>query len=61
MRGLHDTFHDKKEGVRSVLINTTAGELKRPTVKFLPIFYKGVFENENTVSHVSATLDSSEN
>ena len=44
--------------VRSAGVKMAHAELKRPVVKLAPVFYDGVFENENRAGDVGATSNS---
>ena len=50
-----DIFHGGDGRVRSALVKTEDGKLKRPVVKLAPIFYESVFREKNRAGNVGAS------
>ena len=43
------------DGVRSALVETEDGKLKRPVLKLAPMFYESVFREKNRAGNVGAS------
>ena len=50
-----EVFHGSDGRVRSALVKTEDGKLKRPVVKLAPMFYESVFREENRAGNVGAS------
>ena len=50
-----EVYHGSDGRVRSALVKTEDGKLKRPVVKLAPMFYEGVFREKNTAGKVGAS------
>ena len=48
-------YHGSDGRVRSALVKTEDGKLKRPVVKLAPMFYEGVFREKNRARNVDAS------
>ena len=53
-RGL-EVYHGSDGRVRSALVKTEDGKLKRPVVKLAPMFYESVFREKNRAGNVGAS------
>ena len=49
-----EVYHGGDGRVRSVLVKTEDGKLKRPVVKLAPMFYESVFREKNRAGNVGA-------
>ena len=50
-----DVYHGSDGRVRSALVKTEDGKLKRPVVKLAPMFYESVFQEKNRAGNVGAS------
>ena len=50
-----EVYHGSDGRVRSVLVKTEDGKLKRPVVKLAPMFYESVFQEKNRAGNVDAS------
>ena len=50
-----EVLHGSDGRVRSALVKTEDGKLKRPVVKLAPLFYKSVFREKNRARNVGAS------
>ena len=50
-----EVFHGSDGRVRSALVKTEDGKLKRPVVKLAPMFYESVFREKNRAGNVGAS------
>ena len=50
-----EVYHGSDGRVRSALVKTEDGKLKRPVVKLAPMFYEGVFQEKNRADNVGAS------
>ena len=50
-----DVYHGSDGRVRSALVKTEDGKLKRPVVKVAPMFYESVFREKNRAGNVGAS------
>ena len=50
-----EVFHESDGRVRSALVKTEDGKLKRPVVKLAPMFYESVFREKNRAGNVGAS------
>ena len=50
-----DVYHGSDGRVRSALVKTEDGKLKRPVVKLAPMFYESVFREKNRAGNVGAS------
>ena len=50
-----DVYHGSDGRVRSALVKTEDGKLKRPAVKLAPMFYESVFQEKNRAGNVGAS------
>ena len=50
-----EVLHGSDGRVRSALVKTEDGKLKRPVVKLAPLFYKSVFREKNRAGNVGAS------
>ena len=48
-------YHGRDGRVRSALVKTEDGKLKRPVVKLAPLFYESVFRENNRAGNVGAS------
>ena len=48
-------YHGSDGRVRSALVKTEDGKLKRPVVKLAPMFYESVFQEKNRAGNVGAS------
>ena len=53
-RGL-EVYHGSDGRVRSALVKTEVGKLKRPVVKPAPMFYESIFREKNRAGNVGAS------
>ena len=56
-----EVYHGSDGRVRSALVKTEDGKLKRPVVKLAPMFYEYVFREKNRACNVSASHQLSQN
>ena len=47
-------YHGSDGRVRSALVKTEDGKLKKPVVKLAPMFYESVFREKNRAANVGA-------
>ena len=50
-----EVYHGSDGRVRSALVKTEDGKLKRPVVKLAPMFYESVFLKKNRAGKVGAS------
>ena len=50
-----EVYHGSDGRVRSALVKTEDGKLKRPVVKLAPLFYESVFQEKNRAGNVGAS------
>ena len=50
-----EVFHGNDGRLRSALVKTEGGKLKRPVVKLAPMFYESVFQEKNRAGNVGAS------
>ena len=50
-----EVYHGSDGRVRSALVKTEGGKLKRPIVKLAPLFYESVFREKNRAGNVGAS------
>ena len=50
-----EVYHGSDGRVRSALVKTEDGKLKRPVVKLAPMFYESVFREKNRAGNVGAS------
>ena len=50
-----EVYHGSDGRVRSALVKTEDGKLKRPVVKLAPMFYESVFQGKNRAGNVGAS------
>ena len=50
-----EIYHGSDERVRSALVKTEDGKLKRPVVKLAPLFYESVFREQNRAGSVGTS------
>ena len=50
-----EVYHGSDGRVRSALVKTENGKLKRPVVKLAPKFYESVFREKNRANNVGAS------
>ena len=50
-----EVYHGSDGRVRSALVKTEGGKLKRPVVKLAPMFYESVFQEKNRAGNVGAS------
>ena len=50
-----EVYHGSDGRVRSALVKTENGKLKRPVVKLAPMFYESVFREKNKAGNVGAS------
>ena len=50
-----EVYHESDGRVRSALVKTEGGKLKRPVVKLAPMFYESVFQEKNRAGNVGAS------
>ena len=50
-----EVYHGSDGRVRSALVKTEDGKLKRPVVKLAPMFYESVFREKNRAGNVDAS------
>ena len=50
-----EVYHGSDGRVRSALVKTEDGKLKRPVVKLAPMFYESVFREKNRAGIVGAS------
>ena len=50
-----EVYHGSDGRVRSALVKTEDGKLKRPVVKLAPMFYESVFQEKNRAGNVRAS------
>ena len=50
-----EVYHGSDGRVRSALVKTEEGNLKRPVVKLAPMFYESVFQEKNRAGNVGAS------
>ena len=50
-----EVYHGSNGRVRSALVKTEGGKLKRPVVKLAPMFYRSVFREKNRAGNVGAS------
>ena len=50
-----EVYHGSNGRVRSALVKTEDGKLKRPVVKLAPMFYESVFQEKNRAGNVRAS------
>ena len=55
-----EVFHGSDGRVRSALVKTEDGKLKRPVVKLAPMFYESVFQEKNRAGNVGASHQKAE-
>ena len=55
-----EVYHGSDGPVRSALVKTEDGKLKRPVVKLAPMFYESVFREKNRAGNVSASHQKAE-
>ena len=55
-----EVFHGSDGRVRSALVKTEDGKLKRPVVKLVPMFYESVFQEKNWAGNVGASHQKAE-
>ena len=55
-----EVYHGSDGRVRSALVKTEDGKLKRPVVKLAPMFYESVFQEKNRAGNVGASHQKAE-
>ena len=60
MGRLLEVYHGSDGRVRSALVKTEDGKLKRPVVKLAPMFYESVFREKNRAGNVGASHQKAE-
>ena len=50
-----EIYHGGDGRVRSAVVKTVDGKLKRPVVKLAPLFYERVFREKNRAGNVGAS------
>ena len=50
-----EVYHGSDGRVRSALVKTEGGKLKRPVVKLAPMFYESVFQEKNRAGNVGTS------
>ena len=50
-----EVYHGSDGRVRSALVKTEEGKLKRPVVKLAPMFYESVFREKNRAGNIGAS------
>ena len=55
-----EVYHGSDGRVRSALVKTEDGKLKRPVVKLTPMFYESVFQEKNRAGNVGASHQKAE-
>ena len=55
-----EVYHGSDGRVRSALVKTEDGKLKRPVVKLAPMFYESVFQVKNRAGNVGASHQKAE-
>ena len=55
MGRVFEVYHGSDGRVRSALVKTEDGKLKRPVVKLAPMFYESVFREKNRAGNVGAS------
>ena len=55
-----EVYHGSDGRVRSALVKTEGGKLKRPVVKLAPLFYESVFREKNRAGNVGASHQKAE-
>ena len=50
-----EVYHESDARVRSALVKTEDGKLKRPVVKLASTFYESVFQEKNRAGNVGAS------
>ena len=60
MGSVLDVYHGSDGRVRSALVKTEDGKLKRPVVKLAPMFYESVFQEKNRAGNVGASHQKAE-
>ena len=55
MRQVLEVYHGSDGRVRSALVKTEDGKLKRPVAKLAPMFYESVFREKNRAGNVGAS------
>ena len=50
-----EVYHGSYGRVRSALVKTEDGKLKRPVVKLAPMFYESVFQEKNRAGNAGAS------
>ena len=55
-----EVYHGSDGRVRSALVKTEDGKLKRPVVKLAPMFYESVFREKNRAGNVGASHQKAE-
>ena len=50
-----EVYHGSDGRMRSALVKTEDGQLKRPVVKLAPMFYESVFRETNRAGNVGAS------
>ena len=55
-----EVYHGSDGRVRSALVKTEDGKLKRPVVKLAPMFYESVFREKNRAGNVGASRQKAE-
>ena len=50
-----EVYHGSNGRVRSALVKTEEGKLKRPVVKLAPMFHESVFREKNRAGNVGAS------
>ena len=56
-----EVYHGSDGRVRSALVKTEDGKLKRPVVKLAPMFYESVFQEKNRAGNVGASHQKTRN
>ena len=55
-----EIYHGSDGRVRSALVKTEDGKLKKPVVKLAPMFYESVFREKNRAGNVGASHQKAE-
>ena len=55
-----EVYHGSDGRVRSALVKTEDGKLKRPVVKLAPMFYESVFQEKNRAGNIGASHQKAE-
>ena len=55
MGTLLEVYHGSDGRVRSTLVKTEDGKLKRPVVKLAPMFYESVFLEKNRAGNIGTS------